>query len=166
MMLQQYKNDHSRVKQKLKAVMAFVKELYSEKDTLKTVLKVKTVAIEHAGNGQNWGTTSWRYWSRTIYLFLVKFKCSSHSQNTVVNVFMLFRFPLNNLKPIARDSPHKGQLYVFITGRRSRSGLGLANCIGCVCKGDRPARSITKYGTQGKSNKLLFTAEVRSCLLS
>ena len=121
MMLQQYKNDHSRVKQKLKAVMAFVKELYSEKDTLKTVLKVKTVAIEHAGNGQNWGTTSWRYWSRTIYLFLVKF-CSSHSQNIVVNVSMLYRFPLNNLKPIARDSPHKGQLYVFITGRRSRSG--------------------------------------------
>ena len=73
MMLQQYKNDHSRVKQKLRAVMAFVKELYSEKDTLKTVLKVKTVAIEHAGNGQNWGTTSWRYWSRPIYLFLVKF---------------------------------------------------------------------------------------------
>ena len=92
--------------------------------------------------------------------------CSSHSQNTVVNVSMLYRFPLNNLKPIARDSPHKGQLYVFITGRRSRSGLGLANCIGCVCKGDRPARSITKYGTSGKANKLLFTAEVRSCLLS
>ena len=60
MMLQQYKNDHGRVKGKLKAVMAFVKELYSERDTLTTELKVNTVAIEHAA-GKNWGTTKWRY---------------------------------------------------------------------------------------------------------
>ena len=59
MLLQQYRNSHERVKGKLRAVMAFVRELYSEKDTLKTVLKVNTVAIEHA-QGQNWGTRRWR----------------------------------------------------------------------------------------------------------
>ena len=40
--------------------MAFVKEMYSEKDTLKTVIKVNTIAIEHA-QGQNWGIRKWRY---------------------------------------------------------------------------------------------------------
>ena len=70
MMLQQYRNDHGRVKGKLKAVMAFVKELYSERDTLTTELKVNTVAIEHAA-GKNWGTTKWRYLVEIIFHFLV-----------------------------------------------------------------------------------------------
>ena len=68
MMLQQYKNDHGRVKGKLKAVMAFVKELYSERDTLTTELKVNTVAIEHAA-GKNWGTTKWRYLVEKVFRF-------------------------------------------------------------------------------------------------
>ena len=73
MMLQQYRNDHGRVKGKLKAVMAFVKELYSERDTLTTELKVNTVAIEHAA-GQNWGTTKWRYLlEKYISFFLLNF---------------------------------------------------------------------------------------------
>ena len=70
MMLQQYRNDHGRVKGKLKAVMAFVKELYSERDTLTTELKVNTVAIEHAA-GKNWGTTKWRYLFGIIFYLLV-----------------------------------------------------------------------------------------------
>ena len=60
MLLQQYRNSKEKVKGKLRAVMAFVKELYSEKDTLTTVVKVNTVAIEHA-SGQNWGRTEWEY---------------------------------------------------------------------------------------------------------
>ena len=68
MILQQYKNDHGRVKGKLKAVMAFVKELYSERDTLTTELKVNTVAIEHAA-GKNWGTTKWRYFDEKMFRF-------------------------------------------------------------------------------------------------
>ena len=55
MLLQQYRNNHDKVKGKLKAVMAFVKEMYSEKDTLETVIKVNTVSIEHA-RGKNWGS--------------------------------------------------------------------------------------------------------------
>ena len=56
----------------MKAVMAFVKELYSERDTLTTELKVNTVAIEHAA-GENWGTTRWRYLlEKNISLFLLK----------------------------------------------------------------------------------------------
>ena len=70
MMLQQYRNDHGRVKGKLKAVMAFVKELYSERDTLTTELKVNTVAIEHAV-GKNWGTTRWRYLFGIIFYLLL-----------------------------------------------------------------------------------------------
>ena len=61
MLLQQYGNNKDKVKAKLRAVMAFVKELYSEKDTLKTIVKVDVLAIEHAGRGKNWGTTRWRY---------------------------------------------------------------------------------------------------------
>lgn len=60
MLLQQYGNSKEKVNGKLRAVMAFVKELYSEKDTLKTVIKVNVLAIEHA-SGKNWGTTRWRY---------------------------------------------------------------------------------------------------------
>ena len=60
MMLQQYNNNKEKVKGKLRAVMAFVKELYSEKDTLKTVIKVDVLAIEHA-SGKNWGTRRWKY---------------------------------------------------------------------------------------------------------
>ena len=59
MLLQQYRNSHEKVKGKLKAVMALVREVYSEKDSLKTVIKVNTVAIEYA-QGQNWGTREWR----------------------------------------------------------------------------------------------------------
>ena len=78
---------------------------------------------------------------------------------------MLNRFPLDKLKDIAQSSPHKGQIYVFITGAGNSistlTGLyGLANCIGCVCKGDMPARNINKYGIARKSDKLLYTAEV------
>ena len=79
------------------------------------------------------------------------------------HAFFFFRFPLNNLRPIAERSPHKGQIYVFVTGTRSKSGLGLANCIGCVCRGRRgetPARNVNKYGYAGKPDKILFTAEV------
>ena len=78
---------------------------------------------------------------------------------SLVFTFFSQRFPLNNLKPIAQDS-HNGDIYVFITGTRSLSGLGLACCIGCICDGNRPARSITKYGVRGKADKLLYTAEV------
>ena len=60
MMLQQYGNNKEKVKGKLRAVMAFVKELYSEKDTLKTIIEVDVLAIEHA-RGQNWGTRRWQY---------------------------------------------------------------------------------------------------------
>ena len=59
MLLQQYRNSHEKVKGKLRAVMALVREVYSEKDSLKTVIKVNTVAIEYA-QGQNWGTREWR----------------------------------------------------------------------------------------------------------
>ena len=81
-------------------------------------------------------------------------------KNNKYDINMNFRFPLNKLKPIAQRSPHKGQIYVFITGTNSLSGLGLANCIGCVCEKDMPARNINKYGFKGKPDKLLFTAEV------
>ena len=89
MMLQQYRNDHGRVKGKLKAVMAFVKELYSERDTLTTELKVNTVAIEHAA-GKNWGTTKWRYLVEIIFHFLVTLQQMMVNKATLLEIQSLF----------------------------------------------------------------------------
>ena len=47
-----------RAVKRIEAIMAIVDEMYSEKDTLKTELDVKTVAIEHA-SGKNWGLEDW-----------------------------------------------------------------------------------------------------------
>ena len=46
---------------RIEAIMAIVDEMYSEKDSLQTVIEVNTVAVEQAA-GQNWGNvTGWGY---------------------------------------------------------------------------------------------------------
>ena len=67
MLLKQYKDDHDRVKGKLRAVMAFVKEMYSERDTLKTEIRVNILDILHA-DGHNLGIYKWRHVSFTFFL--------------------------------------------------------------------------------------------------
>ena len=124
---------------RIEAIMAIVDEMYSEKDTLKTELEVKTVAIEHA-EGKNWGLEDWYSnftpWSRRA------------------------KKPEYDLSKIAIDSPHDANIYVFITGRRSLSGLGLAT-LDSVCDNQRRRRvNINKYSPGSQKGGDAYTAEV------
>ena len=113
------------------AIMAIVDEMYSEKDTLKTEIKVETVAIEHAAK-ENWGTKSWE--SEVL--------CTTCPAAT-----------------IATASPHEANLYVFLTGKRSKDGLGLA-WKSAVCDRARTRRvSINKYATGSTKGGDAYTAE-------
>ena len=127
-----------RAVKRIEAIMAIVDEMYSEKDTLKTELDVKTVAIEHA-SGKNWGLEDWYSnfapWSRA-------------------------KKPEYDLSKIATDSTHDANLYVFITGRGSKSGLGLAT-LDSVCNNKRKKRvNINKYSPGSQKGGDAYTAEV------
>ena len=127
-----------RAVKRIEAIMAIVDEMYSEKDTLKTELEVKTVAIEHA-EGKNWGLEDWisnfSPWSRA-------------------------KKPEYDLSKIATDSPHDANIYVFITGRGPLSGLGLAT-LDSVCDSQRTRRvNINKYSPGDIKGGDAYTAEV------
>ena len=116
---------------RVEAVMAIVDEMYSEKDTLKTEIDVDTIAVEHA-KGENWGTKSW---SREVL-------CSTCPTGK-----------------ISESSPHDANLYVFLTGSKSKGGLGLA-WLGTLCNSSRKKRnSINKYAAGSQKGGDAYTAE-------
>ena len=47
-----------RAESKVTAIMAAVDQMYSQQDSLKTIIDVNTVAIVHAP-GKNWGDGRW-----------------------------------------------------------------------------------------------------------
>ena len=70
-----------------------------------------------------------------------------------------------DLAPIARKSEHDAQLYVFMTGAKSRSGNGLA-WVGTVCSRSRNKRvNLNKYASSRSKTSIIYTAEVSSIRL-
>ena len=49
-----------RAESKVAAIMATVDQMFSQQDSLKTIIEVNTVAILHAP-GKNWGDGRWDY---------------------------------------------------------------------------------------------------------
>ena len=132
-------NFQERSETRIEAIMAIVDEMYSEKDTLKTEIEINTVAIVHA-NGSNWGIVDW--WGNHLSPWF-------SSPN-----------PGNDLSKIAVESNHVANLYVFITGKESISGLGLAK-LDSVCDTSRERRvSVNKYAAGDIKGGDAYTAEV------
>ena len=126
---------------RIQAVMAIVDEMYSEKDTLKTEIDVNVVAVEHQ-SGSNWGSSQSKPWWS---------KLSPWTSNPVAG---------GDLSKIATDSQHDANLYVFMTGTKSVSGLGLAN-LDSVCNSDRKYRvNVNKYAAGSQKGGDAYTAEV------
>ena len=124
---------------RIEAVMAIVDEMYSESETLKTVIDVNTVGIEHAA-GSNWGIKG--NWIRNL---------SPWSRAPI---------PGGDLSQIATNSPHEANLYVFLTGYDSKGRLGLAS-LGTVCDSTRKRRvNMNKYAAGIKKGGDASTAEV------
>jgi len=122
----------SKAVTRVEAVMAVVDEMYDEDDTFKTKLDVETVAIKHA-TGQNWGTST--NWGSDVL-------CRGCPTDT-----------------IASSSETEANLYVFLTGNGSKSGLGLAY-LGSVCDTTRRRRtSINKYAAGSQKGGDAYTAE-------
>ena len=93
----------SRAVKRAGAIMALVDEIYSEKDTLKTILDVNVVGIEHA-KGENWGEEKWLpnpFWAK--------------------------------LKDIAEKSSKEANLYIFLTVGGSQEGFAGLAPLGVVC---------------------------------
>ena len=69
----------------------------------------------------------------------------------------------NELPNIARESGRDVDVFVFLTGSRSRDGLGLAKGIGTICSADKGQRiNINKYGGQSQfKGRDAYTAEVK-----
>ena len=112
--------------------MAIVDEMYSEKDTLQTEVKVHTIAVEHAV-GENWSGPYWR------------------------NEVLGENLPTGK---IAKSSPYNANLYVFVTGEGPGNDLGLAST-GTVCDTGRGRRtSINKYAVGSEKGGDAYTAEV------
>ena len=86
---------------RIEAVMAMVDEMYSEKDTLKTDIKINVLGIEHS-EGSNWSKTGKKDW------------------NSLLN---------EDLSEIATESTYEANLYIFITNGVSpkKGWIGLAN---------------------------------------
>ena len=127
-----------RAVKRIEAIMAIVDEMYSEKDTLKTELDVKTVAIEHA-KGRNWALEKWgpnfSPWS-------------SPSKQEY------------DLSRIAINSPHEANIYVFVTGKSDINPLGRAEPYS-VCDTSRRNRvNINKYASGRQKGGDAYTAEV------
>lgn len=124
---------------RIEAIMAIVDEMYSEKDTLKTEIEVDLVGVEHA-SGSNWGTVD--SWGNEL---------SPWGDNPTAG---------NDISKIATDSQHDANLYVFLTGRGSKNGLGRAK-LDSVCDSDRRRRvSINQYAEGLHKGGDAYTAEV------
>ena len=122
----------NRAVRRVDAIMGFVDEMYSEKDTLKTEFDVSIVAIEHA-QGKNWGLD---YWGSN---FAPWTRDREPPQEPTK--------PEYDLSKIANDSPHDANIYVFLTGSDSKDGLGRAK-IGSVCDTSRDKRlNINQYSS-------------------
>ena len=69
-MLDMYNHNDAVVKKKLRTVMAYVEEMFHEKDTLTTIVQInaKTLKIQRAPNGHNW-SSDMRYNYSTIIVF-------------------------------------------------------------------------------------------------
>ena len=127
----------SAAKTRIHAVMAIVDEMYSEKDTLKTEIKVNVVGVKHAV-GQVWGGKDWR----TEVL----------GEN----------LPSGRL---AKGSEFDANLYVFLTGKGPGPFLGLAG-MGTVCNSGRGRRtSVCKYASGSQKGGDAYTAEILKVLL-
>ena len=133
----------NRAVRRVDAIMGFVDEMYSEKDTLKTEFDVSTVAIEHA-KGKNWGLDYWGSnfapWTRDWGQEPTK--------------------PEYDLSRIATDSPHDANIYVFLTGSDSKDGLGRAK-LDSVCDTGRSKRlNINRYSIGDFTGGDAYTAMV------
>ena len=118
-------------KTRVHAVMAIVDEMYSEKDTLKTTIKINTIGVKHAV-GEQWDGD----WRTTVL-----------GEN----------LPTGR---IAKSSPYNANLYVFVTGEGPGNDLGLAST-GTVCDSGRGRRtSINKYAVGSEKGGDAYTAEV------
>ena len=123
-------------KTRVHAVMAIVDEMYSEKDTLKTTIKINTIGVKHAV-GKEW-SGDWR--------------------TTVLGE----NLPTGR---IAKSSPYDANLYVFLTGKGPGPFLGLAG-MGTVCNSGRGRRtSVCKYASGSQKGGDAYTAEVLKVLL-
>ena len=123
----------SAAKTRIHAVMAIVDEMYSERDTLQTEVKVHTIGVKHAV-GENWSGPYWR------------------------NEVLGENLPTGR---IAKSSPYNANLYVFVTGESPDNNLGLAST-GTVCDTGRGRRtSINKYAVGSEKGGDAYTAEVR-----
>ena len=90
---------------RVRAVMAIVDEMYSEKESLETTIEW-TETILHA-RGRDW--------------------CPVTDWGTILG---------SDLANIARESGRDVDAFVFLTGSRSRDGLGLA-FVGTTCSSDK-----------------------------
>ena len=128
-----HKQFGSAAKTRIHAVMAIVDEMYSERDTLQTEVKVHTIGVEHAV-GENWSGPYWR------------------------NEVLGENLPTGR---IAKSSPYNANLYVFVTGENDGyNDLGLAST-GTVCDTGRGRRtSINKYAVGSEKGGDAYTAEV------
>ena len=118
-------------KTRVHAVMAIVDEMYSEKDTLKTTIKINTIGVKHAV-GEEWSGD----WRKTVL-----------GEN----------LPTGR---IAKSSPYDANLYVFLTGDGPGRNLGLAG-MSTVCDSGRGRRtSVGKYTRGEEKGGDAYTAEV------
>ena len=119
-------------KTRVHAIMAIVDEMYSEKDTLKTTIKINTIGVKHAV-GEEWSGD----WRKTVL-----------GEN----------LPTGR---IAKSSPYDANLYVFLTGDGSGRNLGIAG-MSTVCDSGRGRRtSVGKYTRGEEKGGDAYTAEVR-----
>ena len=130
-----FKNDFGeKAEVRVDAIMAIVDAMYSEKDckgnfNLETKFEVNTLGIEHA-IGSHWGKLDWdKDLAPFVYYDYPNAK----------------PLPENDLSKIAEKSPYDADLYVFITGKESKTGGGYAPQ-GTVCEKKKDKRvSISQY---------------------
>ena len=97
--------------------MELVDEMYREKDTLKTAIKINVLGIEHS-EGSNWSRTGAKDW------------------NTLLD---------EDLNDIATESSYNANLFIFITNGSSKSSyVGLAQ-MEVLCNPD-PGQRINING--------------------
>ena len=116
----------------MRAVMAIVDEMYSERESLETIIEWNTAAILYA-RGRDW--------------------CPVTDWSAIIR---------SDLANIARESGRDADVFVFLTGSGSRDGLGLAWGIGTTCSSDKGQRiNMNKYGPAGEfKGRDAYTAEV------
>ena len=122
------------------AVMAIVDEMYSEKDTLTTEIKVETVGIEHA-KGYDWSKDDFGEDVIGDY---------GAPPDSVRDCR---RYRTCTAERIARNSKLEANLYVFLTVNNPYL-LGVAAKVGSVCDIKRARRTnISSYTPQGGAVK-------------